>query len=279
MADHFPLSYCHFISIFNQPLSLIHISTLDEFVGQEEIVGKGRLLRRAIEADQLSSIIFWGPPGCGKTTLAEIIANTTGDNFRTLSAVSSGIGDIREMVKFAKDELKFYGRRTVLFIDEIHRFNKTQQDALLPAVEDGTIILIGATTENPYFEVNSALISRSRIFRLKAVSYTHLLSSAKIEDPYEIIQEFMGKDLEYITYKHPLYDRISPLILGTHVTLDAGTGCVHTAPGHGADDFIVGKKYGLEIYSPLDDKGRLDETTGPFAGMPTTEANKAVSQA
>ena len=151
-------------------------STLDEFVGQEEIVGKGRLLRRAIEADQLSSIIFWGPPGCGKTTLAEIIANTTGDNFRTLSAVSSGIGDIREMVKFAKDELKFYGRRTVLFIDEIHRFNKTQQDALLPAVEDGTIILIGATTENPYFEVNSALISRSRIFRLKALDEADIIT-------------------------------------------------------------------------------------------------------
>ncbi len=105
------------------------------------------------------------------------------------------------------------------------------------------------------------------------------LASAKIDEPYEIIKEFMGRDLEYVTYKHPLYDRVSPLILGNHVTLDAGTGCVHTAPGHGADDFIVGKKYGLEIYSPLDDKGRLDETTGPFAGMPTTEANKAVSQA
>lgn len=154
-------------------------ATLDEFVGQEEIVGQGRLLRRAIEADQLSSIIFWGPPGCGKTTLAEIIAHTTGDNFRTLSAVSSGIGDIREMVNFAKDELKFYGRRTVLFIDEIHRFNKTQQDALLPAVEDGTIILIGATTENPYFEVNSALISRSRIFRLKALDESDIITLLK----------------------------------------------------------------------------------------------------
>ncbi len=154
-------------------------TTLDDFVGQEEIVGKGRLLRRAIEADQLSSIIFWGPPGCGKTTLAQIIAHTTGDNFRTLSAVSSGIGDIREVVNFAKDELKFYGRRTVLFIDEIHRFNKTQQDALLPSVEEGTIILIGATTENPYFEVNSALISRSRIFRLKSLEETDIITLLK----------------------------------------------------------------------------------------------------
>jgi putative ATPase len=145
-------------------------ASLDEFVGQEEIVGLGRLLRRAIEADQLTSVIFWGPPGSGKTTLAEIVAQTTGHNFRTISAVSSGIGDIREIISFAKDEWKFYNRRTVIFIDEIHRFNKTQQDALLPAVENGTVILIGATTENPFFEVNAALLSRSRIFRLQPLS-------------------------------------------------------------------------------------------------------------
>ncbi|MDO4731941.1 MAG: replication-associated recombination protein A [Bacillota bacterium] len=159
--------------------------TLDEYIGQEEIVGKGRLLRRAIEADQLSSVIFYGPPGSGKTTLAEIIANTTGGNFRTLSAVNSGVADIRELLKFARDEQKLYGRRTVLFIDEIHRFNKAQQDALLPAVEDGTIVLIGATTENPFFEVNSALISRSRIFRLKALSAKdiHCLLQRALEDP------------------------------------------------------------------------------------------------
>ena len=143
---------------------------LDEFAGQQEIVGPGRLLRRAIEADQLTSLIFYGPPGCGKTTLAEIISQRTGANFRTVSAVSSGINEIREVLKFAAEEFKLYGRRTVLFIDEIHRFNKAQQDALLPAVEDGTVILIGATTENPFFEVNGALLSRSRIFRLNALS-------------------------------------------------------------------------------------------------------------
>ena len=159
--------------------------TVDEYIGQDEIVGKGRLLRRAIEGDQLSSLIFYGPPGSGKTTLAEIIANTTGGNFRTISAVSSGISEIRELLKFAQEEQKLYGRRTVLFIDEIHRFNKSQQDALLPAVEDGTVILIGATTENPFFEVNRALISRSRIFRLQPLSPEHIytLLQRAILDP------------------------------------------------------------------------------------------------
>lgn len=143
---------------------------LDEFVGQQDIVGPGRLLRRAIEADRLSSVIFYGPPGSGKTTLAQIIANSTSSNFKVLSAVTSGVADIRGVLKFADEELKLYGRRTVLFIDEIHRFNKSQQDALLPTVESGTIILIGATTENPFFEVNRALLSRSRIFQLKSLS-------------------------------------------------------------------------------------------------------------
>jgi len=159
--------------------------TLDEYVGQEEIVGKGRLLRRAIEADQLSSVIFYGPPGSGKTTLAQIIANSTGANYRIVSAVTSGIADVREVLRFASDELKLYGRRTVLFIDEIHRFNKSQQDALLPAVENGTVILIGATTENPFFEVNSALISRSRIFRLQPLQKESifLLLQRALKDP------------------------------------------------------------------------------------------------
>ncbi|MCL1874120.1 MAG: replication-associated recombination protein A [Clostridiales bacterium] len=143
---------------------------LQDLVGQEEIIGPGRLLRRAIEADKLSSVIFYGPPGSGKTTLAQIIAGTTKSSFREISAVTAGIADIREILKEAKEKIRLYSRRTVLFIDEIHRFNKSQQDALLPAVEQGLIILIGATTENPYFEVNGALLSRSRIFHLQPLS-------------------------------------------------------------------------------------------------------------
>ncbi|MBD2074462.1 AAA family ATPase [Phormidium sp. FACHB-592] len=141
--------------------------TLDEFVGQDAIVGPGRLLRRAIQADQLSSLIFYGPPGTGKTTLARIIANTTQAHFIAINAVLSGVKEIREAIAAAQDKRGMYGQRTILFVDEVHRFNKAQQDALLPWVENGTVILIGATTENPYFEVNKALVSRSRLFQLK----------------------------------------------------------------------------------------------------------------
>jgi putative ATPase len=149
--------------------------TLEEFVGQEHIVGEGRLLRRAIEADRLfSSIILWGPPGTGKTTLAMIIAHRTQSHFDTISAVMAGVKDIRQLVKAAKDRRGMYGQRTIVLVDEIHRFNKAQQDALLPHVEDGTIILIGATTENPYFEVIGPLVSRSRIFQLKPLSEDEL---------------------------------------------------------------------------------------------------------
>jgi putative ATPase len=143
--------------------------TLDEFVGQEQIVGPGRALRRAIESDQTPSMILWGPPGTGKTTLAQLIARRTGAHFAGLSAVSAGVADLRRVVADAQ-KLRAAGRRTVLFIDEIHRFNKAQQDAVLPYVEDGTVTLIGATTENPSFEVNSALLSRSRVFVLRALS-------------------------------------------------------------------------------------------------------------
>ena len=143
--------------------------TLDEFVGQEQLVGEGHALRRAIESDTVPSMILWGPPGTGKTTLAEIIAAASGAYFVTLSAVSAGVADLRKVAAAAKD-LQKTGRRTVLFIDEIHRFNKAQQDAVLPYVEDGTITLIGATTENPSFEVISALLSRSRVFVLYALS-------------------------------------------------------------------------------------------------------------
>jgi len=145
--------------------------SLGEFVGQQHIVGEGRLLRRAIESDRLSSsLIFWGPPGTGKTTLAMIIANTTRSHFEIISAVMAGVADIRRVVKESRDRRGMYGRRTILLVDEIHRFNRAQQDALLPHVEDGTIILIGATTENPYFEVVGPLLSRSRVFQFKPLS-------------------------------------------------------------------------------------------------------------
>ena len=142
-------------------------TTLEEVVGQQHIIGKGKLLYRAIKADKLSSLIFYGPPGTGKTTLAKVIANTTSAEFKQINATVAGKKDMEEVVKAAKDLQGMYGKKTILFIDEIHRFNKGQQDYLLPFVEDGTLILIGATTENPYFEVNGALISRSSIFELK----------------------------------------------------------------------------------------------------------------
>ena len=142
-------------------------TTLDEVVGQKHIIGKDKLLYRAIKADKLGSVIFYGPPGTGKTTLAKVIANTTSARFEQINATVAGKKDMEEIVKSAKDALGMFGQKTILFVDEIHRFNKSQQDYLLPFVEDGTVTLIGATTENPYFEVNNALLSRSRIFELK----------------------------------------------------------------------------------------------------------------
>jgi putative ATPase len=154
-----------------QPLAArMRPRTLDEFVGQDEIVGQGSILRAAIENDDLTSMIFWGPPGCGKSTLAAVIAEHTNHAFEPFSAVTSGVPEIRKVIQRARERLKANGQKTILFIDEIHRFNKAQQDALLPHVEEGTILLIGATTENPYFEVNSPLISRSRIFKFEALT-------------------------------------------------------------------------------------------------------------
>jgi putative ATPase len=147
---------------------------LKEFVGQEHIVGEGRVLRKAIESGQLPSMILWGPPGSGKTTLATIIANTTASHFSSVSAVTAGVADLRRIIEEARERRKLYQTKTILFIDEIHRFNKSQQDAVLPYVEDGTITLIGATTENPSFEVNAPLLSRARVFTLKPLTEEEL---------------------------------------------------------------------------------------------------------
>jgi putative ATPase len=159
--------------------------TLDDYVGQDAIVGPGRLLRRAIQADQLSSLIFYGPPGTGKTTLAQVIAGTTKAHFIAINAVLSGVKDIRDAIATAQDLRGRFAQRTILFVDEVHRFNKAQQDALLPWVENGTVILIGATTENPYFEVNKALVSRSRLFQLKPLTENNLrqVVAQAIADP------------------------------------------------------------------------------------------------
>lgn len=157
------------------PLALrMRPQSLDEVLGQDAIIGKGKLLRRAIEADQLGSLIFYGPPGTGKTSLAYVIAQQTKAHFVKLNAVTSGVADLRQVVKDAEERLGLYSQGTILFVDEIHRFNKAQQDALLPSVEEGKIILIGATTENPYFSVNSALLSRSRLFKLELLSIEDL---------------------------------------------------------------------------------------------------------
>ncbi len=150
--------------------SRLRPAKLEEVVGQEHIIGEGKLLYRAIKADKLSSIIFYGPPGTGKTTLAKVIANTTSAEFMQINATSAGKKDMEDVIAKAKNNAGMYGKKTILFVDEIHRFNKGQQDYLLPFVEDGTIVLIGATTENPYFEVNGALISRSIVFELKTLS-------------------------------------------------------------------------------------------------------------
>ena len=179
--------------------------TLDEVVGQSHLLGPGRLLRRAIESDELTSVILYGPPGTGKTSIAHVIARATRAHFETLNAVTAGVADLRRLVAEARDRRTFHGTRTILFIDEIHRFNKLQQDALLPYVEDGTVTLIGATTENPFFEVTSTLVSRSRVFTLEPLRVDELteilrraaadprgLQSANLELPEEVVRYIAG---------------------------------------------------------------------------------------
>src|SRR5947199_5523868 len=150
--------------------------TLDEFVGQEHFLGPGKLLRRLLQADRLGSVIFYGPPGTGKTALAHVIANHTRSDFRPLNAVSGSIKEVREILQKARAELETTGRRTILFIDELHRFNRAQQDVLLPDVEEGRVLLVGATTQNPFFAINSPLLSRSQIFTFEPLSREHVMT-------------------------------------------------------------------------------------------------------
>ena len=185
--------------------SRLRPASLDEVVGQQHIIGRDKLLYRAIKADKLGSVIFYGPPGTGKTTLARVIANTTSADFKQINATVAGKKDMEEIVKEAKDSLGMYGKKTILFVDEIHRFNKGQQDYLLPFVEDGTLILIGATTENPFFEVNGALLSRSRVFELKPLEK---------EDIRELI-------------RRAVYDR------------DKGMGSYHAVIDEDAEEFLA----------------------------------------
>jgi len=183
------------------PLALrMRPQSLDDFVGQEQVLGQGSALRLAIAEDRVSSSILYGPPGSGKTTLARVIANTTGAVFEELSAVSASVKDVREVIAAARERLGAHGQRTILFLDEIHRFNKAQQDALLPAVEEGTVTLIGATTENPYFEVNSALLSRSQIYELEPLSNEDLvvivrrgLAEIGAEVPDELVEHIASR--------------------------------------------------------------------------------------
>ena len=220
-------------------------TTLDEVVGQQHIIGKDKLLYRAIKADKLGSLIFYGPPGTGKTTLAKVIANTTSAEFKQINATVAGKKDMEEVVKEAKDLQGMYGKKTILFIDEIHRFNKGQQDYLLPFVEDGTIILIGATTENPYFEVNGALLSRSSIFELKALGREDIRTlipravndtekgmgsfRAQIdEDALEFIADISGGDarnaLNAVELGILTTDRSEDGII--HITLEVASECI-----------------------------------------------------
>lgn len=210
-------------------------ATLDEVVGQQHIIGKDKLLYRAIKADKLSSVIFYGPPGTGKTTLAKVIANTTSAEFKQINATVAGKKDMEEVVKEAKELLGMYGKKTILFIDEIHRFNKGQQDYLLPFVEDGTVILIGATTENPYFEVNGALLSRSSIFELKPLEKEDIrtLIRRAVEDDEEGMGSFKAQiDEDALDFLADMAggdarSALNAVELGILTTQRSGDGLIH----------------------------------------------------
>ena len=187
----------------SQPLAArLRPKTLEEYVGQTHLLGKGKVLRRLIESDQISSMIFWGPPGVGKTTLARIIANTTKAAFIDFSAVTSGIKEIRSVMQKAEENRR-YGEKTIVFVDEIHRFNKAQQDAFLPFVEKGSIILIGATTENPSFEVNSALLSRCKVF---------VLQELKTEELVQLLKRALADEKGFGTQKINIEDELLEMI-------------------------------------------------------------------
>ena len=225
--------------------SRLRPTKLEEVVGQQHIVGKDKLLYRAIKADKLTSVIFYGPPGTGKTTLAKVIANTTSADFTQINATVAGKKDMEEVVKQAQNALGMYGRKTILFIDEIHRFNKGQQDYLLPFVEDGTLILIGATTENPYFEVNGALLSRSIVFELKALEIPEIkelllravndkekgmgsYNAVLDEDALEFLADMAGGDARSALNAIELGILTTPRASDgkIHITLDVASECI-----------------------------------------------------
>ena len=268
--------------------------TLDEVVGQQHIIGKDRLLYRAIQADKLSSVIFYGPPGTGKTTLAKVIANTTSAQFKQINATVAGKKDMEEVIKEAKDLRGMYGKKTILFIDEIHRFNKGQQDYLLPFVEDGTVILIGATTENPYFEVNSALISRSSIFELKPLDREDIktLLRRAVEDPEKGMGSFHAQiDEEALDFLADLSggdarNALNAIELGIlttergsdgiiHITVDVASECIqkrvvnYDKRGDNHYDMCLGRcgkcgSYGVDCGSVR----RSGGGAGRYAGIP-----------
>lgn len=215
--------------------SRLRPETLDEIVGQKHILGKDKLLYRAIIADKLGSLIFYGPPGVGKTTIAKVIANQTSAEFKSINATVAGKKDMEEVVEGAKNAMGMYGKKTILFIDEIHRFNKSQQDYLLPFVEDGSIVLIGATTENPYFEVNGALISRSRIFELKALEkddikellHRAVYDKAKGMGSYDAVIDEDAMDFLADVANGDARNALNAVELGILTTARSGDGKIH----------------------------------------------------